>query len=105
MGDRRDAADHPVSAVRSAEFDRAQPKGASPEERRDDSGKDQPGPDAQEISGLLAARLQDVAHPAHPLKYLAPRSGWPPLDAAPAVRLVAESSLQEPRPVSLRSDA
>jgi hypothetical protein len=105
MGDRRDAADHPVSADRSAGFDRAQPRGAFPEERRDDFGKDQLGPGAREISGLLAARLQDVAHPAYLLKYLVPRTDWLPLDAALAVRLVAESSLQEPRPALRRSDA
>jgi hypothetical protein len=99
MGDRRDAADHPAG------FDRAQPRGAFPEERRDDSGKAQLGLDAQGTFDPLAARLQDVAHPAHPSKYLVPRSGWPLLAAASAVRPVAKSSLQEPRPVSLRSDA
>jgi hypothetical protein len=104
MGDRPDAADHRVSADRRAGFGRAQPRGAFPEERRDDSGKGQPGPDAREISGPLVAVLPDVAHPAC-LKYLASLPDWPPLDAALAVRLVAESSLLEPCPVSLRSDA
>lgn len=103
-GDRRDAADHPVSADRSAGFDRAQPRGAFPEERRDDFGRDQPGPDAREIFDPLAARLQDVALPAHPLKYPVPRSEWLPLDAAPAVRL-ASPPLRASPPVSLRPDA
>jgi hypothetical protein len=102
-GRRRDEVDRRVSEDRSAEFGLAQPLGAFPGERRDDSDRARPGRDALEISGLLAARLPDVELRAHPSKYLQRDS--PPLGVAPEARLVSARSLRELRRAWLRSDA
>ena len=91
MGDRR------VSADRSAELDREQPQGAFLAERRDDFDKGRIGPDAPEISDLLAVRLPDEAHRAHPW-------GWPPLVAAPEAQLVSEPWMQAQLRASPRLD-
>jgi hypothetical protein len=99
----RAAVDHRVWEDRWAGLELAQPPGAFPEERRDDSGKGLTGPDAVEIVDLLAARLPDVAHPTFRSKQL-PRLDWPPLNAAPKGRLFSEPSLREPRRASPHSD-
>jgi hypothetical protein len=92
--DRRDEVALPVSEDHWAGFDLAQLQGAFPEERRYDSDKGLTGQDAQEIFDLLAAGLQDAAHPEHLSKYPAFQANWLPPDAA-----------QGARPASLQSGA
>jgi hypothetical protein len=109
MADRPDEVHHRVSADRCwVELGPAQPPDAFLAERRGDSGRELAVPDAQEIFGLLAARLPDAAHPKlekFPSPCLLPRLDWPLLDAVLAARPVSAPSPREQRPASPPLDA
>lgn len=92
---RPDAADRSVESV-------PVPRGASPEERPAVPDTALIGPDAQEISGLLAARLPVSVHRERLLEH--PQDLLPQAAALEA-RPVSEPSLPEPLPDEPRSDA
>ena len=104
MADHPDEVDHRVAPDRWAGLGPAQLPDAFLAERRDDSDKELAGPDALEISELMAARLPDVAH----LKlepHLVPLLDWPLLDAVLVARPVSALLLREQHLASPPLDA